>query len=154
MTIISGIITFFVGRYNGRHNLRYQNLLSASKEFTNAFTNTQVFLEESDKSNVFEKIETINIKVVDFIDTKIEIQQRAYIQFLPYLGFINKRRFRNVWEDYANPKEKNKKTRFSETSASLNRYVVYSSNSNVEERENRTLVKKKINKLLAFAKTK
>ena len=152
-TIVSGIVSFIVGRYVGRKNLRYQNFLSTSAEFRDVFIDMQIFLDESDKSPVFDKISSEHISVCEFIERNIKTQENVFIRLEPHLWFIKRRCFRKVWEDYANPKDKNPIVTLNK-SASLNRYVAYNATNPSEEREKRKLVRKKMKKLLKFAKVR
>ena len=117
--IIGGFITYIYRIFWYKRT----KFIDAGITFRNAFIDILIFLEESDKSSVTEKV--LNKTIFShFIERNIKIHERAYFNFFPYLGIINKRRIRIIWEDYANPKKNNPLLTLSE-SASLNRYTAY-----------------------------
>lgn len=151
IAIISGIITFFIGLYVGRKNLRYQNFLSASQEFRNAFSEIKFFLDEVRDNNIFlDKILSDADSTYDIIIKSIGKQQIAFINFSHYFSGREAIRFKNAWEDYANPNHYNQKTSLDWA----NKITAYRTKNFTFEKEVRELVRNKINKLLSFAPTK
>lgn len=145
------ILGGFIGFYFGRKNIRYQHFLLASAEFRKVFVDMIAFLEKSrDESIIIDKLLSDTDSTYDFIVKNIDTQKRAYINFSHYLGRINRNRFSKAWEDYANPKHKDKQGIFDWVS----RISVYRVNEFSKEKDVRELVRKKINKLLSFAKAR
>ena len=151
IAVITGIITFFVGLYVGRKNLRYQNFLTASREFRDAFSEIKVFLDVlKDNNIVYDKMLSNADSTYDVIVKSIGNQHIAFINFSHYFSGRKAIRFKNAWEDYVNPHHDNYKSSFDWA----NRIAIYRTKNFTSERDVRELVRNKIAKLLDFAPTK
>jgi hypothetical protein len=147
IALIAGIISFFIGLFVGRKNLRYQNFLRASEEFRSAFQDTIIYLDEDSD---FKDSYTDRDLAGGHIETNIAKHKIAYKKFLPYLGWINTIRIKSAWQQYEHPdykkypKDWNVKERFE-----------YAEGIDwIKQAEIRKLLRKRINKLLKFAKVK
>jgi len=145
--IIVGAIIAFLGFYFRKKSLSYQEFLRASKEFREVFKDTIIFLDEARDIKPFYTSE-------DFAYHNIEINiskhEEACKKFLPHLGIINHYRFNTAWQQYAYPQYKN----FPKNWNIRERFDYMNGPDFNEEIKIRKLLRKKINKLLKFAKAR
>ncbi len=147
IAVITGIITFFVGRLFGRHNLRYQNYLRASEEFRAAFQDTIIYLdEESD----FKDSYTSQDFAAVHIEANIAQHKIAYKKFLSYLGWIRTIRIKRAWQQYEHPDYK----KFPKDWNVKERFEYMEGPDWIKQAEIRKLLRKRISKLLKFAKVR
>lgn len=152
-TIGGGIFSYFVGRYVGRHNLRYQNFLSAAKDFRETFIDMLIFLTESkDKISFIDKMLGYSqASALEFIQHNIGLQEKAFIKFSNYLRGSKLESAKKAWQDYADPNYKEGETNLSD---SFRRIIAYRTKNTEEEQKVRQIIRDKINLLLSFAPTK
>lgn len=151
--IISGAINFFIGRNNGRNNIRYQNFLVASKEFRDTFIDMLVFLDESrDKVSLIGKMLGYNQdSAFEFIQHNIAVQEKAFVKFSGYLKGSVLDNAKSAWRAYANPNYKGNDESLSDN---FRRLIAYKTTNSVEEQKIRAIIRDKINVLLSFAPVK
>lgn len=145
--IISGIISFFIGLYVGRKNLRYQNFLRTSEEFRGAFQDTIIYLDEDSD---FKDSYTSQDFAAVHIEANIAKHKIAYKKFLPYLGWINTICIKRAWQQYEYPDYK----KFPKDWDIKERFEYMEGPDWIKQAEIRKLLRKRINKLLKFAKVR
>ncbi len=145
--IVGGFISFFIGLFVGRKNLRYQNLLRASEEFRAAFQETILYLDEDSD---FKDSYTSQDFVAVHIEANIAQHKIAYKKFLPYLSWIKTIRIKRAWQQYEHPDYK----KFPKDWNVKERFAYMEGTDWTKQAEIRKLLRKRISKLLKFAKVR
>ena len=98
--IITGIVTFIIGFYLGKKNIKYQELLRASREFREAFLPALVELDPIDDIKEYYTNKTFSHNIV----TRHFEKQRLAVQiFSEYLSTRKKNKLKEAWREYAFP---------------------------------------------------
>lgn len=145
--IFIGFILTIVAYYFRKKIIGYKEFLGASKEFKEAFHETKNYLNEA---NDFKDSYTSEDFASAHIEANIAKHEIAYKKFLPYLGWFNTIRINRVWQQYAYPDYK----KFSKDWNVKERFEYMEGPDWIKQAEIRKLLRKRINKLLKFAKVR
>ncbi|MBU0472874.1 MAG: hypothetical protein KKF62_01790 [Bacteroidetes bacterium] len=147
--VASGIVSFAIGYYLGKKNIKYQEKLRAKKEFRDAFAPILIELDE------IRDIRTQGYSQGDFPSDIVEKHfnnlETAKTNFAGYLDKRDKIKFIKVWDEFAYP---NKGLSIAVSDNDLNKVPSpeYFSTYQPEIVEIRKKLRAKINNILAFAK--
>ena len=147
--IASGMVSFAIGYYLGKKNIKYQEKLRAKKEFRDAFAPILIELDE------IRDIRSQGYSQGDFpsdiVARHFNNLERAKTNYSNFLDKRNKTKFVKAWDEFAYP---NKELTNTVSDNSLNEIPnpEYFSTYQPEIVEIRKKIRSRINNILAFAK--